>query len=154
MIMELLNFYRKFYLHFNRGLKKVAKVGIVLAVLYTVLILFVRVAIKDNVPYRTATANDYERKRVQLYKNIKDPKYQKNAQTKQNLIFYRFASCKLTGELCTTNPDEAYKYQQSSMIYATINLLAMPYYNPPASGIHYVYNGLGQTHLIPKAYAV
>src|SRR5690606_31541490 len=93
----------------NVGIKRLI---IVIAVFVTILQLFFYFMNKDKI----VITNNQEIKRQQLYEFVQDPAFQETEEGRYALTAYRMFLCYTLGETCTDNPDEAYKYQEQSMI--------------------------------------
>lgn len=143
---------RKILGFLNNILRTISKVFIVFAVLIVVINLFFHLTSKDRLNVPAATDN-LTSERMQIYKTLKDPKYQKTPQGKLTISLYRSTMCGVVGEACTDNPNDADKNFDKSLFGMMTNLIVMPYANPPASGVYYVMDRLNAGGLIPAAYA-
>jgi hypothetical protein len=136
------------------GLKKILNIGkkvfLVVLVYFVVVSLFLHFIKKDK---PTASVDLTEKNRQEIYKVINDPKLNKTDEGKLAIGVYRTMLCVTIGEACTNNPADAGKNFNHSIFGFLTNLIALPYTNPPASGVYWAYSGLQNAGFIPKTYA-
>lgn len=136
------------------GLKKILSIGkkifLVILVYFVVISLFLHFIKKDK---PTASIDLIEKNRQEIYKVINDPKLNKSDEGKIIIGVYRTMLCVTIGEACTNNPADADKNFNHSIFGFLTNLIALPYTNPPASGVYWAYSGLQNAGFIPKTYA-
>lgn len=94
-----------------------------------------------------------QKNRQEIYKLINDKKLNSTKEGKLTITIYRAMTCGFIGEACTDNPDDGDKNYQKSIFGFMGNLIALPYANPPASGVYWAYSGLQNAGFIPKTYA-
>lgn len=94
---------------------------------------------------------DYQNEKI--YGPINDPSLTKTDQGKIMAVIYRSTLCGLFGETCTSDPQEADKYKNSSLFGSVTGWISAPYNSPPASGLAWTQEGLASSGLIPQAYA-
>ncbi len=126
------------------------KVFIVIAVYVIVINLFAHFLSKDK---PKNLENPIVKNRQEIFKVIKDPKFNTTKRDKVIVGIYRASMCGLIGEACTDKPNDGDKNFDKSLFGGVAKLIAMPYANPPASGLYWVYSGLQNTGFIPKSYA-
>lgn len=131
--------------------KKISQVVLVLVVFFTVITLFSAFASKDRI--KIDPEETTRKQRAEMYKIINDPQYQKDDAGRAAIGIYRAMLCGTIGEACTDNPKDGDKNFNHSLFGFVSNLIVMPYANPPASGVQYIAYSLGNTGLLPKAYA-
>jgi len=136
------------------GLKKIFDVGkkifLVILVYLVVISLFLHFIKKDK---PTVSVDLTEKNRQEIYKVINDPQLNKTQEGKMVIGVYRAMLCVTIGEACTNNPSDAEKNFNHSLFGFLTKLIALPYTNPPASGIYWAYSGLQNAGFIPKTYA-
>lgn len=121
-----------------------------MAVYFIVISLFFHFIKKDK---PTVSVDLTEKNRQEIYKVINDPKLNQTQEGKLTILAYRSILCATIGEACTDNPADADKNFNHSLFGFLTNLLVLPYANPPASGIYWVYSGLQNAGFVPKTYA-
>ena len=129
----------------------ITKVVLVIIVFFAVIALFTSIANKDKI--RIDPEETTKNQRAEIYRVINDPQYQKDDAGKAAIGVYRAMLCGAIGEACTDNPADADENFNHSLFGFVSNLIVMPYANPPASGVQYIAYSLGNTGLLPKAYA-
>mgnify|MGYP001112638779 CR=1 FL=1 len=136
------------------GAKKILgflkKALIVIAIYFTVISLFLHFLNKDK---PKVTYDPIQKNREEIYKVINDPKLKSTQEGKIAIALYRTMLCGLIGEACTDNPKDGDKNFHHSVFGFITNLIALPYANPPASGVYWVYSGLQNAGFVPKTYA-
>lgn len=130
---------------------KISKILIVVVVFFVVINLFFAFTSKDKIKINPEETT--KNQRAEIYKILNDPQYQKTPEGKTSLALYRGMLCTFIGEACTDNPADADKNYNKSIMGFMGNLIAMPYANPPASGVYYAYDTLQNAGFVPKAYA-
>ncbi len=135
---------------FKKIVKVSAKVLVIFTVCFSVITLFLYIIKGDN--KKISFSAEQERKN-ESYAFINDPANQKTQEGRTQVFLFRSTLCVLTGETCTANPADGVKNYNSSIFGMTNNLLALPYNNPPASGIYTIQNTIASAGLIPKAQA-
>lgn len=130
---------------------KLSKIFIVAVVFFVVINLFFAFTSKDKIKINPEETT--KNQRAEIYKILNDPQYQKTPEGKTSLALYRGMLCTFIGEACTDNPADADKNYNKSIMGFMGNLIAMPYANPPASGVYYAYDTLQNAGFVPKAYA-
>lgn len=91
--------------------------------------------------------------RAILYKDLKTIREYPAPQAKAYAYGLSFASCTIIGEACTNNPDDGDKNFSKSGIGFLGNMIALPYSNPPASGVAWVQHSFEDVGFTPKSYA-
>ncbi|MFN4212786.1 MAG: hypothetical protein ACK4FL_02375, partial [Microgenomates group bacterium] len=136
------------------GLKKIltiAKKVFLVVVVYFVIISLFAYFINTDKP---KLGNDpIKKNRAEIYQIINDKKLNSTNEGKIAITIYRAMLCGMIGEACTDNPDDGDKNFSKSVFGFVSNLIILPYANPPASGVYWVYNGLQNAGFIPKTYA-
>lgn len=136
------------------GLKKIfnfaKKAALVIAVFSIVISLFMRSIGNDK---QKTSYDPIKRNRDNIYRIINDPTLNKSKEGRIKLIVYKYMMCGLIGEACTNVPDDGEKNFSKSVFGMMTNLIALPYKNPPASGVMWAYNGLANAGFVPKTYA-
>lgn len=125
------------------------KAILVIAVYIFVIVFFSHFSAPDKprvVPHAKPSSNT-------SYDLIHDPKLNATNEGRIGIALYRVTLCGLIGESCTNNPADDEKNFSHSLFGGISNLIAMPYANPPASGVHWVRSSLEGAGFIPKTYA-
>jgi hypothetical protein len=91
--------------------------------------------------------------RNDIYNSIGTLKKDTDPKSQMSLKLFRFSSCSLIGEGCTDNPSDGNERYKTSILGYMGNSIALPYQNPPSSGIAYVQDGLQNAGFIPKTQA-
>ncbi|MBI4225549.1 hypothetical protein HY612_00375 [Candidatus Roizmanbacteria bacterium] len=140
-----------FYLSGIRKILAIAKkVFIVIAVYFIVISLFMHFINKDK---PKVAIDPIKKNREEIYKVINDPKLNKTQEGKISTALYKAVMCGMIGEACSNNPSDGNNNFNKSIFGFMANLIALPYINPPASGIYWAYSGLQNAGFIPKSYA-
>jgi hypothetical protein len=126
------------------------KIIIIIAVYVFVVGLFLYFINQDK---PKVTIDPVKRNRDAIYKVINDPQYNRTKEGKIAISIYRSISCVMMGEACTNNLNDGDKNYRKSLFGTLTKLIVLPYQNPPASGIYWVYSGLQNAGFIPKTYA-
>lgn len=121
-----------------------------MVVFLTVIYLFIYFINRDK---PRITYDPIQKNRQETYKVINDPKLNSTREGKVIIAGYRLITCGLVGEGCTNNPTDGNKNYQRSVFGFMGNLITLPYANPSASGVYWVYSGLQRAGFIPKTYA-
>lgn len=129
------------------------KLFLVVFVYAVVVSLFIHFIGADKRTLNKPTQTTYQQNRLKLYTLVNNPELKKTKEGKKTLAIYRSVICGLTGDTCTNNPADAYKYQAKSLTGQLTNLFMLPLMNPPASGVYWTYTSLQDTGFIPKSYA-
>lgn len=129
----------------------VSKVFLVIAVFVVVINLFSAFTSKDKI--KIDPQETLKRQREQIYTVLNDPQYQENSEIKATIGIYRSFLCVTLGEACTDNPADGDENFNHSLIGYVTKLIVLPYTNPPASGVYYVYDSLNKAGFVPKAFA-
>lgn len=128
----------------------VKKAFLVVCVFSVVISVFLYFINKDRPKIKS---DPIQANRIQIYKNINDPKLNSTSQGKLLIYIYRTTICSIIGEGCTNNPADGDKNFNSSLLGFTTNLITVPYANPPASFSYWAINGLANAGFVPKSYA-
>lgn len=139
-----------FLLGIKEILKTFKKIFIVLVVFLSIILIFLNF-ISKNIP--SQTIDPIKKNREEIYKIINDKTLNQTNEGKIMIFGYRLITCGLIGEGCTNNPDDGEKYFSKSVFGFISGLIILPYANPPASGVFWVYNTLQNAGFIPKTYA-
>src|SRR3989344_8791977 len=135
----------------STGYNLIKKIFIVFIVLYLILWAFAYF-IGNSRP--KISFNEYAKRQEQvLYKEMFDPAVQKTPEGRFVLGFRRGVICALSGETCTSRPEEAEKFKNSSLFRRVAGWMAAPYSAPPASGMVWARAGLEKAGFIPRTYA-
>ncbi len=140
-----------YWLQYGFGIFK--KVLLVTIVFLAVIFLMAHFIGKDRPQATQSTIDPIQQNRQKIYKIINDPQLNKTPQGKISIALYRLTACSMLGEACTNNPADGNKNFNHSVFGFMANLIALPYENPPASGVYWAYNGLQNAGFIPKTYA-
>ena len=139
-----------------QGLKKflstAKKIFIVIAVFVSVITLFSYFISKDKTALKPEV-DPIKKNRAEIYKIINDKELNSTQQGKLSVSLYGFSMCKMIGEACSNNPSDGDKNFENSTFGFISKLLVVPFSNPPASGIYWVYSSLESTGFIPKTFA-
>lgn len=133
----------------KKGISIIQKAFIVIAVYFVVINLFFHFS--SNKPVNTV--DTVKENRIQIYKNINDPKLNSTKEGKQQIALYKKSLCALMGEACTNNPNDGEANFHRSFFGGMSQLITMTYANPPASGFYWAYDSLKSIGFIPKTYA-
>lgn len=101
----------------------------------------------------TQKANPLEESRAIIYQTLNDPKNQETEAGRITAVMYRQALCRLLGEACTDNPNDADANFPNSIYGMASALITIPYTSPPASGVFWVQNTLENAGFVPDAFA-
>src|SRR3989339_429608 len=122
-----------FIFHYFKKLYSVAiKIFIVVAVFFTIINLFLYFIAKDK---PTQTFNPIQKNREEIYKVINDQKLYSTKEGKATIAIYKSMMCGMIGEACTDKPEDGDKNYGRSLFGKMTSLIALPYANPPASGM-------------------
>lgn len=91
--------------------------------------------------------------RAHIYQTNDALKNNKNPKVQAVLGTFRFATCASLGEACTNNPSDGDINYNSSILGYMGNMIALPYQNPPSSGIAWVQDSMQNVGLVPHTYA-
>lgn len=91
--------------------------------------------------------------RAHIYQTNDALKNNKNPKVQAVLGTFRFATCASLGEACTNNPKDGDINYNSSILGYMGNMIALPYQNPPSSGIAWVQDSMQNVGLVPHTYA-
>ncbi len=137
-------------------IKKIVSVGKKFLLLFTVYFIVISVFLylinKDKLVFKTQT-DPIKKTREKIYQVINDKKINSTKQGKIAVLIYRAITCGFVGEACTNNPTDGDKNFNHSLMGFLGNLIALPYTNPPASGVYWTYAGLQNAGFIPKTFA-
>lgn len=136
--------------YIKRGLKIANKIFIVLAVYFIAIGLLAHFFNQDK---PKATYDPIQENRTEIYKTINDPQLNKTKEGKFFIASFRLMTCGLIGEACTNKQSDGNRNYHKSFIGQATNLMMVPFVNPPASGVMWVYSGLQKAGFIPKTYA-
>lgn len=138
-------------LNLLRGVFNIAKkIFLIIAVYFIVFSLFSYFSDKDKIKNNL---DPIKQNRNIIYKNINDPKMNSSNEGKVSIAIYQTIMCSIVGEGCTNNPADGEKNYPNSLTGVLSGLVAMPFVNPPASGLYWAYSGLQNAGFIPKTYA-
>lgn len=127
------------------------KAVIVIGTFLIIISLFLHFINKDKLQ---ATQPDVmEKNRQEIYQVINDPKLNSTPEGKASITIIQSVMCGLVGEACTNNPNDDKTNFNKSLFGFMANLIALPYTNPPASGVYWAVNGLQNAGFVPKTYA-
>ncbi len=98
-------------------------------------------------------ANPLNESRAIIYQTLNDPRNQETEAGRVTAAMYKQALCRLLGEACTDNPNDADANFPNSIYGMASGLITMPYTSPPASGVFWVQNTLQNAGFVPEAYA-
>lgn len=130
-----------------------AKKYIIMAtVFFAIITVFFHFIERDRPKISTET-NTTQTNRKQIYESVNILKQDTSQEGKIKLMVYRNFVCTAIGEGCTDNPADGDKNQSKSIVGFVTNLIIMPFNNPPASGVYWVYDGLQNAGMIPNTYA-
>ncbi len=138
---------------FNPTISFLKKAFIVVAVYFIVISLFFHFIGGDRARLTTSKIDPIKQNRTEIYKVINDKNLIKTKEGKLTITLYKMSMCTMIGEACTNNPNDADKNYSKSVFGFIGNLVVVPYTNPPASGLMWVYEGLQNTGFIPKTMA-
>ncbi|MFA6017203.1 MAG: hypothetical protein WC744_03900 [Patescibacteria group bacterium] len=141
------------FLFLNPAFSFLKKAFLVVAVFFIVITLFSNFIGKDKIALSSTKSDPIKQNRIEIYKVINDKELNKTQQGKLTIAVYKTSMCIMLGEACTKNPADADKNYGKSFFGFVGNLIAMPYSNPPASGIAWVSDSLQQAGFIPKTMA-
>lgn len=126
------------------------KVILVFIVFFFILNLFTYLTQKDK---PRIVFDPVKENREKIFKVISDPKLNATKEGKVAILYYRQTMCRLIGEACTNNPNDADKNYKKSLFGSAASIFITPIVNPPASGIAWVSDGLKTAGFVPQAYA-
>jgi len=141
------------FLFLKPALNIFKKVALVVIVYFAVISLFSYFISKDKVALTPTKVDPIKENRKEIYKVINDKELNKTLPGKLSIIVYRGMICSMVGEGCTNNPSDGDKNFSKSGLGFMSNLIALPFSNPPASGIAWTYSGLANAGFFPKALA-
>lgn len=129
------------------------KIILVVIVYFAVISLFSHFIGKDKVALSVNRTDPILENRKEIYKVINDKELNKSTQGKLSILVYKGMMCSMMGEACTDNPADGDKNFSKSGLGFISNLIALPFINPPASGIAWSYTGLANAGFVPKTLA-
>ena len=129
------------------------KIFLIIFVYAVVVSLFIHFIGADKKTLNKPAQTTYQQNRLKLYTLVNNPELKKTKEGKKTLALYRSMICGLTGDTCTDNPADAYKYQAKSLTGQLTNLFMLPLMNPPASGVYWAYTSLQDAGFVPNSYA-
>ncbi|OGK70567.1 hypothetical protein A2446_02600 [Candidatus Roizmanbacteria bacterium RIFOXYC2_FULL_38_9] len=132
---------------FNFGKKAI----IVLIVYAFIIGIFASFFSKNKPQYNPKNVTQLARK--QIYKALNNKELNAKKSGKIALFIYRMHTCFFSGEACTDNPSDGDKNVSKSVSGYLSKLITIPFANPPASGIYWVYTNLQDAGFVPKSYA-
>lgn len=135
-------------------IRKTLLVFVTLFVVFTLFSAFINADRRKDSVGKPTVAQIEEARRLQTYERLgeqSDSKYSPDTVALRQ--FDRFVLCKLTGELCTSNPKEAHKYKQQSFSGFASSVLVMPLQNPPSSFYYVARSTIENAGFLPKTYA-
>lgn len=133
--------------------RKIFFVGVTFLAIFYLFFALVNVDNKRNSTGPTA-AQIEEARRLKLYDTYdvkNDPKDDEEGVLVRDLT--RGFLCSTTGELCTGNPAEAYKYKEQSLAYKASGIIVEPLKHPPSSFYYWARGTLENAGFVPKTYA-
>ncbi len=130
-------------------LKKALLVFVVFFVVTSIFLYFIN---KDKVA-NNSFADPIKKNRNEIYKIVNDPKLNKTKEGKLTILVYKGMMCSAIGEACTNNQDDGDKNLDKSLFGKMTELIVIPFANPPASGVAWVYDGLQNAGFVPKSLA-
>lgn len=139
---------RLFHQQLRKGASVVNKVLLVIGIFLAISGFFLKYHYQD-LPQKPDTKTEI---RKNVYKNI--AALEKNgSKNKIALSLYKFTNCLTIGEACSENPKDGDKNYDSSILGFLGNSIALPYTNPPSSGIAWLNDGLQNVGFVPHTYA-
>src|SRR3989338_4729813 len=129
-------------------LNKASKVVLVIAVLITVISLFLK-AIIPSYNVSRSRVNTIERDRQKMYAVVNNPAYNKTPTQKGTIAGLRTITCFFIGETCSIDPNSPKNNSKKSFIGQLSGLVAVPFMNPPASGVYVVHQSLSNFGFLP-----
>lgn len=147
----LLKNMKQFFNIFKKILNITGKFFLVISVFVIVINLFLIFTStnREKINFSKAT----EQNRAEIYKVINDKKTNSTKEGKTTIAWYRVINCAFIGEACTNNPSDGNANFNGSVFGYITQGIALPYLNPPASGVYWVYDTLQNNNLVPKSYA-
>lgn len=144
------------WLGFKRYIDTARKIFFVGLTFLAVFYLFFALVKVDNKRVDTGPtiAQIEEARRLNLYKlydKKNDPKDDEEGVLMRDMS--RSFMCSVTGELCTDNPAEAYKYKEQSLSMKASSFLAEPLRHPPSSFYYWARGTMENAGFVPKTYA-
>src|SRR3989338_9197963 len=130
---------------------KFVKITVVSAVLFIVIMAFIRLGFTPNKSTPTTT-EIMETKREMLYTVFDRPEY-KTKQGKQFAKVQKGVYCGLFGQFCNDDPKNIRNDFSKSLFGYIGNIMIIPLANPPASGIAYIQESIQEAGFTPKAIA-
>lgn len=133
--------------------RKIFFVGVTFLAIFYLFFALVNVDNRRNSTGPTA-AQIEEARRLKLYDTYdvkNDPKDDEEGVLVRDLT--RGFLCSTTGELCTGNPAEAYKYKEQSLAYKASGIIVEPLKHPPSSFYYWARGTLENAGFVPKTYA-
>lgn len=141
----------QFFKYLKKILNITGKFFLVISVFVIVINLFLIFTSTNREKINFSKIN--EQNRTEIYKNINDKKINSSKEGKTAIAWYRLINCAFIGEACTNNPNDGEKNFSSSVFGYITAGIAMPYLNPPSSGIYWVYNTLQNANFVPRSLA-
>ncbi len=142
---------KQLLVYINRGLRMFSRGILVIAVFFTVINAFVYFTHEDKSGLPTIEDKIAENsKKIENY--FKDPAIN-TPEKKAVASLLQLSVCNTFGEACF-NKKTADENFDGSYMGSFASTFAIPFENPPASGVYYTLNKLENAGLVPQAYAV
>ena len=132
--------------------KKICKVTLVVAVIFTVINIFY-LSIHPNSQKNQSNKSSYQEQRSEIYKIINNPTTNKTLHGRNSIAAFRMLTCFSVGEGCNNNPQSTQNNYGKSLIGRMTGAIALPFVNPPASGVYYAYESMSKFGFLPQVYA-
>lgn len=142
---------KQFFNYLKKILNITGKFFLVISVFVIVINLFLIFTSTNREKINFSKVNELNR--AEIYKNINDKKINATKEGKTAIAWYKVINCAFIGEACTNNPNDGNANFNGSVFGYITQGIAIPYMNPPASGIYWVYDTLQNNNLVPKSYA-
>src|SRR3990167_5084084 len=142
---------KQFFIYLKKILNITGKFFLVISVFVIIINLFLIFTSTNREKINFSKVNELNR--AEIYKNINDKKINATKEGKTAIAWYRLINCAFIGEACTNNPsDGKVNFNESIFGYITLGI-TLPYLNPPASGVYWVYDTLQNANFVPKSLA-
>src|SRR3990167_6883403 len=142
---------KQFFIYLKKILNITGKFFLVISVFVIIINLFLIFTSTNREKINFSKVNELNR--ADIYKNINDKKINATKEGKTAIAWYRVINCAFIGEACTNNPSDGNANFNGSIFGYIAQGIALPYMNPPASGVYWVYDTLQKNNLVPKSYA-
>lgn len=129
-----------------------SKIILVLGVVIAVISIFAKSIFPNNLATDNKI-NTIAKQRAQMYAVVNNPSKNITQPQKNIMTGFRIMTCLLIGETCDLNIKSPMNDYKKSIIGRLSGAVALPFLNPPASGVYAVNHTLSNFALIPKSYA-